>query len=150
MTVPSPVGDKNFPLLFSSCALNSLTLKLSVFFTEKYVKFDEDNDLCKGCKLFQYINLLYLDYLNQILYDKQILLTLHVIFVMKEKYLSFFLGVSSLKTFWSNILFSYLKIQTPAAVSRSAMCTILLSTQSHKWIIIYICLAVHDNCKHAV
>lgn len=55
MTVPSPVGDKNFLLLFSNCALNSLTLKLSVFFTEKYVKFDEDNDLCKGCKLFQYI-----------------------------------------------------------------------------------------------
>lgn len=68
--------------------LNSLTLKLSAFFTEKYVKFDEDNDLCKGCKLFQYIHFV-LDYLNQILYGKQILLTLHVIFVMKEKYLSF-------------------------------------------------------------
>ena len=45
--------------------LNSLTLKLSALFTEKYMKFDEDDDLCKGCKLFQYIHFI-LDYLNQI------------------------------------------------------------------------------------
>ena len=113
------------------------------------MKFDEDNDLGKGYKLFQYIHFI-LDYLNQILYGKQIVLTLHVIFVMKEKYLSSFWGVSCLKTFRSNILFCYSKIQTPAGVSRPVMYTILLSTQSHKWIIIYICLAVLDNCKHAV
>lgn len=41
------------------------------------MKFDEDDDLCKGCKLFQYIHFIF------------ILLTFHVIFVMKEKYLSF-------------------------------------------------------------
>ena len=29
------------------------------------MKFDEDDDLCKGCKLFQYIHFI-LDYLNPI------------------------------------------------------------------------------------
>ena len=72
--------------------------QIKCILTKKYVKFDEDNDLGKGYQLFQYIHFI-LDYLNQILYGKQIVLTLHVIFVMKEKYLSFFGVCHVLKPF---------------------------------------------------